>query len=337
MKAKATTLLLFALILSANATTIDTINLWIQEDGTVFIEEKLTLTQSTYHINLPPGIRDLAITSGRGTLKQNTTQSNQYTKTSFSLRKTLREGEEETVWIKYWTPTLTSKRSGLWHMSFNTQATPRKTIVELNFPPGSQIISLEPTSLLRTPAESALILYPAEKDFQFNTTYQYAQTPTTINPTQNDTTPQTNGPFMDSSTPLILIAAPIAVLLAVIAYLLYRRNQQTSDLTYSAQDGINEPLISQGNASLELSQEHGYKGRVKDDVSNMLDEKEKKIVHLLENTDEEETTQAYIYKTTGIPKSTLSEKLKQLEKRKIIYRSREGRTNWIKLQEWVIE
>jgi len=78
------------------------------------------------------------------------------------------------------------------------------------------------------------------------------------------------------------------------------------------------------------------KRAVKESILNVLDESEKAVVELLINS-EDEITQAFIYKSTGIPKSSLSDTIKRLEKRNIIERKKEGRTNWLKLKEWVFE
>ncbi len=80
----------------------------------------------------------------------------------------------------------------------------------------------------------------------------------------------------------------------------------------------------------------GGSTRIKTSIINMLDENEKKIVKMLEES-EGEITQAYIYKSTGIPKSSLSDTMRRLEKRNIIERKKEGRTNWIRLKDWVFE
>ena len=75
---------------------------------------------------------------------------------------------------------------------------------------------------------------------------------------------------------------------------------------------------------------------VKDSIKNVLDENERQVVEILEKS-EGEITQAYVYKSTGIPKSSLSDVIKRLEKRNIIERKKEGRTNWLKLKEWVFD
>ena len=76
--------------------------------------------------------------------------------------------------------------------------------------------------------------------------------------------------------------------------------------------------------------------KVKESIKNVLDENERQVVEILEKA-ADEITQAYVYKSTGIPKSSLSDVIKRLERRKIIERKKEGRTNWLKLKDWVFE
>jgi uncharacterized membrane protein len=76
--------------------------------------------------------------------------------------------------------------------------------------------------------------------------------------------------------------------------------------------------------------------RIKESVRNVLDETELKVIDMLLKF-EDEITQAYIYKTTGIPKSSLSDTIKRLEKRNIIDRRKDGRINWIKIKDWVFD
>lgn len=69
---------------------------------------------------------------------------------------------------------------------------------------------------------------------------------------------------------------------------------------------------------------------------NVLEKNEKKIIdYILEK--EGQTTQADIYKKTGIPKSSLSDLIKRLDKRNIIKTSKKGRTKKIKLKSWVLK
>jgi uncharacterized membrane protein len=76
--------------------------------------------------------------------------------------------------------------------------------------------------------------------------------------------------------------------------------------------------------------------RIKESVRNVLDETELKVIDMLLKF-EDEITQAYIYKTTGIPKSSLSDTIKRLEKRNVIDRKKDGRINWIRIKDWVFD
>ncbi len=68
----------------------------------------------------------------------------------------------------------------------------------------------------------------------------------------------------------------------------------------------------------------------------MLEDNERKIVLILQDA-QEEITQATIYNETHIPKATLSDIMKRLEKRNIIKRKQDGRRKWVKLTEWVFD
>jgi len=75
---------------------------------------------------------------------------------------------------------------------------------------------------------------------------------------------------------------------------------------------------------------------IKDYVLKLLDENETTVVRLLARVDNE-VTQAYIYKTTGMPKATLSDVMRRLEDKDVVERKREGRTKWVKLNDWIFE
>ena len=83
--------------------------------------------------------------------------------------------------------------------------------------------------------------------------------------------------------------------------------------------------------------EEKKKSKINPSVLKMLTKQEKEIIELMEASAEEEITQAYIYKTLGIPKSSLSDIIKKLEQRDLIEKKREGRINWIKLKKWVFD
>ena len=77
-------------------------------------------------------------------------------------------------------------------------------------------------------------------------------------------------------------------------------------------------------------------GKVKHSIIQILDVNEKQVVELLQSMDNE-VTQAYIRKSTGIPGSTLSKLMLRLEERNIIERRSEGKTKWVRLKEWVFD
>lgn len=335
MRAKAL-IVLFALAAFANASTINNINLWIQEDGYGLVEQKITLEKSSYSIRIPHSSRDIAVFSKRGPLKYNVSGKDREI-LSFSLKKPLAEGEIEEVWVKYGTHGLTSKRGGVWHITYSSQATPRQTVVRVNFPVGTQILTLEPSTLLRTPEESAYVLYPWEADFSFNMSYQYRPTPTsTLAPAQNNTQQKDDEGLIIGKTEFYIMFALLFIVLFAVLWVIVRKRQETGqEITFTPENGVTDSFVTSQPSVGEVSSNTNMEGEIKESVINMLDETEAEIVRFLDKSEEEEITQAYIYKTTGMPKSTLSEKLKQLEKRKIIYRTKEGRTNWIKLQEWI--
>jgi DNA-binding transcriptional ArsR family regulator len=101
-------------------------------------------------------------------------------------------------------------------------------------------------------------------------------------------------------------------------------------------DYANEDVHEKSVVDFSVGKTAAGKRAVKESILNVLDESERSVVELMINA-EGEITQAYIYKSTGMPKSSLSDTIKRLEKRNIIERKKEGRTNWLKLKEWVLE
>jgi uncharacterized membrane protein len=103
-----------------------------------------------------------------------------------------------------------------------------------------------------------------------------------------------------------------------------------------ADDYVTEEIHENRVIDVSVGKTASGKRTVKESILNVLDESEKSVVDLLIKA-EDEITQAYVYKCTGMPKSSLSDTIKRLEKRNIIERKKEGRTNWLKLKEWVFE
>jgi uncharacterized membrane protein len=103
-----------------------------------------------------------------------------------------------------------------------------------------------------------------------------------------------------------------------------------------ADDYVTEEIPEKRVIDVSVGKPAAGKRIIKDSILNVLDESEKSVVELMIKA-EDEITQAYVYKCTGMPKSSLSDTIKRLEKRNIIERKKEGRTNWLKLKEWVFE
>jgi uncharacterized membrane protein len=101
-------------------------------------------------------------------------------------------------------------------------------------------------------------------------------------------------------------------------------------------DYVTEEIHEKRVIDVSVGKTASGKRTVKESILNVLDESEKSVINLLIKS-EDETTQAYVYKCTGMPKSSLSDTIKRLEKRNIIERKKEGRTNWLKLKEWVFD
>ncbi|MBD3261206.1 MAG: hypothetical protein GF334_05905 [Candidatus Altiarchaeales archaeon] len=334
-----TVLLFVGLCNLASAQKIENIYLWIQEDGTVWVEEKIVIEEVSngFYTYIPGNVDQITLFDAYGRINHNLTLNKDRTAVFFNLKHPLDPPEERVVWLKYGAQTLTAKKEGTWFFNFVSKATPQNTVVEINFPQNTRIIDIIPSSLLRTPAKNALILYPQKENFFFNLSYQYSSEPVTPSITL-----VSGGDNSSQETPIITLPttgvyALVLVFLLFLVYLVYLRIRGVSAKPNDSYIyNIKQPF-SGGVDLAENDYVHDSdQPRIKEGVLNMLDDQEKSIVRLILQSQEDEVTQAYIYKTTGIPKSTLSDKLKLLEKRKIISRVKEGRLNWIKLEKWVL-
>ncbi len=117
--------------------------------------------------------------------------------------------------------------------------------------------------------------------------------------------------------------------------LVYNVNHDLAGVSKAA-DYVNEDYAEKKVKDVSMVGASVKSKGVKESILNVLDESERIVVGMLEKA-EDEITQAYVYKTTGIPKSSLSDTIKRLEKRNILEIKKEGRTNWLKLKEWVFE
>lgn len=391
------------------------VNLSVSQSGSVKVGESLEVVEAGLQeigVLIPQHAEDFSVSALKYDLK--------YNLRDFDLDRDLltvssREALENhtPVFVSYGTQYLTSKDGSVWTLKFTTQATPRKTIVRLNLPRNTKILSLSPQTLLRSYDKDAVWLYPETEEFNFTLKYEYggAVVETTVPTARNETTTvkvESGGGY----APVLAAAALLIALLLVILLLLQRRGRRgrkeegvlpggrdEARITppsgkavfmkesegEAAEEGkevlaagieVNMPSVVHEGVELKTAEEKalggglevvkqesiGVKGaeesgdedlsdesipvpvakpsggirKIKGEVLQFLDENERVIVDLLGKYDAD-ITQAFIYKTTKIPKASLSDILKRLEKRNLIERVKEGRVNWIKLKEGVFE
>jgi uncharacterized membrane protein len=244
------------------------------------------------------------------------------------------------VLMRYETQHLTSKNGSIWSISFATKATSRKTIIKIYFPKNSTIISLKPRDVLFSVDRDSLWLYPQEELFNFTCDYEYAGG--SITPPVEEERDMT----MLFVSILTLIALLVLIVLAY--YLLKKRasskvvgrlemeKEEVSTVDSAVDGGDAKKASSVGGIEFEFKTASNTP-TIKSTVFNVLDDEEKNIVSFIRERGPEDVTQAFIYKTTRIPKSSLSEILKRLERRNIVECRREGRVNWIKLKKWILD
>jgi len=328
----------------AAADVIGDINLWIGEDGFTWIEQRIVFDGEGEYgsVILPSTIDEVTASDDNGRLNSNISEVDGVRRVKVFFPRYLEAGETREVWLKYGTDRITTKEEGLWRINYQTQATPRTTIVRVTYPVGAQVLTLRPDDLLRTYVKNGVWIYPQEGDLNFSSTYKYGG----VQPVESTTTTTipTPPPTTDP-TIYILILGVIILFVAVIVLVLYRdRLPQFTGPRDSMRVTVNEDVVSEPKAlggkvsyDIEGSQQPYAAKSIKESIIKMLDDNELAIVKLLENSEEDEITQAYIHKTTGIPKSSLSDILRRIEKRNIIERRVEGRVKWIKLKSWVLE
>ncbi len=356
-------IILLLLSIQAKADTISDINLWIGADGITWIEEKVIVSgenKTSTIIKIPEFIKNVTVSGPEGRLDYTIKNDGKYNKIKVNLKKPLRKDETKNVLIKFGSPLLTVKTGGNWVASYYTPATPRETILRINFPVGSKIIELEPEDVLRSYEKYALWLYPHRSEIEFKVTYEYGgiTPPTTTIIPQVSTTLDTKNTTQTNVSPLIMIGENtffiilgmlIIVIFMLMGFIFWKKklsvvvenkNGLGGEVEYKPPDDfVAGHRISEGNVSYSIESakdEDDKKGDVKDSIIKMLDDKELAIIKILEKAGEE-VTQAHIYKTTGIPKTSLSDIIKRIEKRNLIETKKEGRVKWIKLKPWVRE
>ncbi|MFH1404037.1 MAG: hypothetical protein ABIH11_07200 [Candidatus Altiarchaeota archaeon] len=348
-------LLIFASTSSAD--TISDINLWIGDDGITWIEERITVSDSEAaysSILVPDFISNVTVLGPEGRLNYTLMPEGKYNRVLFYLKRPLEEGETKDVWVKFGSPLLTAKTGGNWVVSYYTPTTSGATIMRINFPVGTKIISLKPDDILRSYDKYALWLYPHREEIEFKVTYEYGNIPAPTTTTTiimeapvNDSRQIDAGIIMiEYRTFLMIVGVLFSLITLLVVFIVWKKrlslvvreeNNIGRRVDYEPDELIGGSTLVNGSISYSINgDEKRGSGKVKDSVIKMLDEKELAIVKILEKA-EEEVTQAYIYKTTGIPKTSLSDIIRRIEKRNIVEIKKEGRTNWISLKEWVLE
>ena len=303
---------------------IDSVNMTIDQSGLVSVSEELIVQRGDrIAILIPVNVQGLIVSDSKGNeISYESTQKDDKQLITFFLEKS-NEKMKERVIIRYNTQQLTAKSGDIWNIEFSTTATPRHTIIKIDFPSDTRIISMEPRDLYWTPiSDSELWVYPQIKDFHFGFDYKIG-VPGPIIPRSTTTTTTTTLPaqVFDMDKSIIGLAIILIFIIIALLFIFQRKKSKKEEIVGEKIKG--EP-------------KEGGSTRIKTSIINMLDENEKKIVKMLEES-EGEITQAYIYKSTGIPKSSLSDTMRRLEKRNIIERKKEGRTNWIRLKDWVFK
>jgi len=276
--------------------SVDKIKLDIKENGFVDVEKTLTLSDDTSGVFISSPVDDLRLVGANDEELVYTTES-----VGGGVFVKFLGGVGNQVRLYYSTDHLVGKNGSKWTVRYSTSANQQNTLIYVYFPTATRILPLS-GDILFSPVDDGLLVYPDSDVFSFRIDYELQQTNVVG--------------FVESNEFFILLGFLVLIILAVFFWM--RGRGQSADSVDDLSDD-REPVTGV---------------MVMDSIKNTLDEKEGRIVEMLESSNDE-ITQAYIYKSTGIPKSTLSEIINRLERRNIIKRRKDGRTNWLKLQKWV--
>lgn len=292
---------------------VSKIDITIEENGIVNIQEELSLSEATALILVPKTVENLLIYDSKGNPLG-------YNLSSFEdlqlLRIYLKSQSEKDVRISYSTQALTRKNASLWTINFYSLTTPGKTIIQLLFPKNSNVTSFrtkEIVYLYPPNLKPPIFLYPQEEKATIEFDYRI------ISEKEK------------SSMEIFFISLIISILILIAILVIYRKKIGSAFKKETEAEDKKEKEKIKTKKETEAK-----KRKIKKSILNMLDENEKKIVAMLQDS-EIEITQAYIYKTLEIPKASLSNIIKRLEGRNLIEKRKDGRINWIKLKNWVFD
>ncbi|MBM3308963.1 MAG: hypothetical protein FJY77_01795 [Candidatus Altiarchaeales archaeon] len=325
----------------AGAQIIGEIKLNISGSGLVYVSEDFTISGSEKTASfIVPTYGNMKVHSAGVSVPYDSRIANGGMAIDLNLEDLPLEVRMRNVLMEYETQHLTSKNGSIWSISFATKTTSRKTIIKIYFPKNSTIISLKPRDVLFSVDRDSLWLYPQEESFNFTCDYEYAGGPV-IPPVEVERD-------MTMLFVSILTLIALLVLIVLVYYLLKKRasskvvgrlemeKEEVSTVESNVEGGDAKKAGSVGGIEFEFKTASNTP-TIKSTVFNVLDDEEKNIVSFIRERGPEDVTQAFIYKTTRIPKSSLSEILKRLERRNIVECRREGRVNWIRLKKWILD
>lgn len=296
---------------------VNSIDIELKENGIADVTQELVVDKPEARILLPKTTRlEISDSSGKLEYKSDLIYDEQIV--TFNPRSYFPESDGR-VRISYTSDHLTHKSGSIWTLRFSSIATPAHTGVKVIFPRGAKILDLR-SDAPRYPANlsSPLSMYPQNTQFSFDCDYE-------VEEVEGD------------GIPVELIAIAIVIIMAAISLVVMVSKGRKKDEGIETKEQEAAPPEDEKEEQDAPSEATEGKGGIKESVLNMLDEREREIIGVIEGSGEEEITQAYIYKTTGIPKATLSDIMKRLESRNIIESTPEGRTKWIKLKKWVFD
>lgn len=306
----------------AGIVSIRSVDVSVGKDGLVYVSEEVVVRRGDVVRRVIPGrLEDIAVVDSKG---RSIPVYEAYPGARMQLLGFFLEESangEETVWIRYSTRNLTEWSGGTWRILHENYYTARTTILRFHFPYDVQILSIEPKDVYRTKVKpSEIWLFPQEEYLYCEFRYAF---------------PATADAGSGGDYFLLFAGAFLLIVVLVVIVWLALRRRPAADKAAVIEAQASEP---EKNGLQNHGSPQGVpdKPKVKASIMNMLDENEARIMRMLEEADGE-ITQAYIYKSTQIPKTSLSDIIRRLMKRNLIECKKEGRTNWIKAKDWIFE
>jgi uncharacterized membrane protein len=334
----------------------------VNENGLVKVTQNVELSAQAevYQSDITiPGAKDIEIHDSSGSLEYDVIPSGNEETVNFYLSNPINPGERRTVTVIYFTDFFTSKQGSTWELSFTLSVMNGSTI-KVTFPE-NVIISFTSSEVVPSTYiennRQVLELESAGGEIDFLCEYRFLEATAVVNESVkaqvNETSDETqqkeaqkNGtaaPELPHETPeakkpgnysLILLASAVIIIIIFAVLWYYSKSGKKESQV------IGEKEKTETKKEEEKEKEKEVKDikprEVKSSIIKLLSENEKNIVEILEKSSGE-VTQAYLYKSTKIPRSTLSKIMQTLEERNIIERRSEGKTRWVRLKDWVFE